>query len=206
MTPRSATADQPLVIKVGGSLLTRDGVAADLRTWLTSADACPERKRVLIVGGGPVVEGLRAMDRDFGGDTLEAHRAAIAAMDLNSRLLQSQLPDWTSTEQLARVRDDQKRGDWLFIAGGWLRREEPSVAGRALPTGWRVTSDSIAARVATFLGGGLILLKSAQPPPGPSDLNVVARAGYVDEDFPQAAATLAEVRLLELPGRPPESR
>jgi hypothetical protein len=79
----------------------------------------------------------------------------------------------------------------VLDAAAWLGH-----AGRlaALPVGWHVTSDSIAAAVAADGGGRLFLVKSVPPPcPGP-DLTSLAAAGWVDDFFPTAAAPLAEVR------------
>ncbi len=61
----------------------------------------------------------------------------------------------------------------------------------ALPHEWRVTTDSIAARVAAVVGADrLILLKSTDVPPG-TPWEVAAANGWVDEHFPQIARTLA---------------
>ena len=66
----------------------------------------------------------------------------------------------------------------------------------SLPVGWQVTSDSIAALVAVEHNGSLLLAKSAPPPPCPDGvdhLSTLARAGWVDEHFPIAAAPLATI-------------
>jgi hypothetical protein len=68
--------------------------------------------------------------------------------------------------------------------------------GLSLPSGWQVTSDSIAARVADVHGAGLLLVKS-RPPPCPESgdpLGMLAAAGWVDDYFPEAAGKLGEIR------------
>jgi hypothetical protein len=75
----------------------------------------------------------------------------------------------------------------------WLAAGSRAVA---LPVGWHVTSDAIAARVAVEHGGSLLLAKSVPPPPCPGDgdhLASLARAGWVDEHFPVAAGPLGTI-------------
>jgi hypothetical protein len=60
-----------------------------------------------------------------------------------------------------------------------------------LPVGWHVTSDSIAAAVAAACNAALWLAKSEPPPAG--DLECLARAGWVDDYFPLAAAPLGRI-------------
>ena len=54
-----------------------------------------------------------------------------------------------------------------------------------IPESWSVTSDSLAAWLAGTLGAGaLVLVKSADPPPGPLAAADLARRGLVDLAFP----------------------
>ena len=72
------------------------------------------------------------------------------------------------------------------------RRSDP------LPHNWRVTSDTIAARVADRLGAiELVLLKSATLPAG-TDRAAAARLGLVDPEFPRAAAPILYVSYVNL--------
>ena len=56
-------------------------------------------------------------------------------------------------------------------------------ANQVLEHSWRVTSDSIAARVALELNADLTLLKSVELPSGKT-WHEAARAGLVDDVFP----------------------
>lgn len=169
-----------LVVKLGGSLLTRPRWARDVATLL--ADVAP--RSVLVVGGGPLVDGLRAIDRAAPQPADLVHRLAIDCMGLTARLAASALGlplvvDTRAVEARAAVLD----------APAWLGRD-----GRLdrLPIGWQATSDSIAALAATELGAGLVLLKSVPPPHG-AELGRLAATGWVDDWFPHAAAPLTHV-------------
>ena len=79
----------------------------------------------------------------------------------------------------------------------FLRDVEPHAAGRPLPAGWQVTSDSIAARLAEVLAADeLVLLKSIDPPS--ATWQQAAREGLVDAYFPEAVQPLATVRWINL--------
>jgi aspartokinase-like uncharacterized kinase len=74
-----------------------------------------------------------------------------------------------------------------------------------LPHPWQATSDSIAARLAEVLAADLVLLKSANPPvkrPEVGDratwLAELAAREYVDAWFPQAAASIRRVEMVNL--------
>jgi hypothetical protein len=167
-----------LVVKVGGSLLGRDGWPAEIRELLGSVSG----PRLVVVGGGPLVDGLRTIDAAAAQPTEVMHRLAIEAMGLTARLvadcLQMPLVGEFVPGHVAAVLDPP----------AWLRAAERM---RSLPVGWHVTSDSIAAGVAESLGGGLLLAKSAAPPCPSGDLVPLAASGWVDAWFPTAARSLA---------------
>lgn len=178
----------PLVIlKVGGSLLSRPDWPALLKPLLA---ACSERHSgscCLVVGGGAVVDGLRLLDRAVPQPPRLMHDLAIDAMRLTARLV----ADAVSLPLAATPAD--AGGAAVLDVPAWL-----AVGSRAesLPVGWTVTSDSIAARVAVEHGGRLLLAKSVPPPPCPGDgdhLSALARAGWVDEHFAVAAGPLVAI-------------
>lgn len=189
----AAPGDRPLVVKVGGSLLTRPAWATALAELLATVGAGP---RTLVVGGGPVVDGLRAIDAADPRPPAAMHWLAIEALGVTARLVAAALglplaaaPDAATTAVLDVPR--------------WLR-------GTAdLPEGWHVTSDSIAALAAVRLGGGLLLAKSVPPPA--ATLAALVAAGWLDPHFPEAARPLDAIAWAApptptRPRRPPDGR
>jgi aspartokinase-like uncharacterized kinase len=184
---------EPLrVIKLGGSLLDWPELPSAFRTWLA---AQPAAVNVLIVGGGAIVDGLRHLDQVHRLPPETSHWLAIDAMGLTARLARELLPEArlaTGSELFYRP-----PGSLTIFDVQTFLRDDQSQAD-ALPIGWDVTSDSIAAYVAQrFEASELVLLKSCPSPSG--ELSELARKGVVDPAFPRIAAGL-NVRLVNLRG------
>jgi aspartokinase-like uncharacterized kinase len=182
------------VVKVGGSLFDEPNLAGRLEGWLARQS---RGSPVLIAGGGPWAEAIRAADARFVLPEDAAHQMCIGAMGISAQLLRQLLPRAEWAAKLASIADHV--GSPLILdVEDFLRREEPQVDGPPLPHTWQVTSDSIAARVAVAMGAAeLVLLKSALPPSGTSMFQAAAN-GYVDQFFPIAAAGLARIRCVNL--------
>ena len=165
------------VVKVGGSLLDRPDWPRAIAALVAEL-----KPTLVVVGGGQVVDGLRAIDAACPRPARLMHDLAIDAMSLTARLVADAigLPVVHGVEAAAGVLD----------VTGWLRAAGPVAA---LPVGWHVTSDSIAALVASVTSRGLVLAKSVPPPVGGDDLDALAAAGWVDAHFPLAAAGVAEI-------------
>ena len=174
----------PLVLKVGGSLLSRPDwppLLASLIAARGPSGCC------LVVGGGAVVDGLRLLDTAMPQPPQLMHDLAIEAMRLTARLVAAAV-----NVPMAAAPPDLD-GVAVLDVPAWL-----GIGSRAatLPVGWQVTSDAIAATVAVEHGGHLLLAKSVPPPPCPDDgdlLLAVARAGWVDDHFPVAAGRLITI-------------
>ena len=144
-----------LVLKVGGGLL------ADSRSFDATLEIVGEallgRRAVIVPGGGPFADAVRAVDRKVGLDDEAAHWMAVEAMDLYAELMTSRLKGAVRTETPAAIRVALAAGRLPVLAPfRWLRNADP------LPHSWEVTSDSIAAWVARALGARqLVLLKPA---------------------------------------------
>jgi hypothetical protein len=164
----------PLVMKIGGSLLARPGWPEAV-AGLLAATAGP---RVLVVGGGPVVDGLRAIDAAAPRPAGVMHWLAIEALGITARLV-------AEATGLPLAETPEAREIVVLDVPRWLRIDP------RLQEGWHVTSDSIAAVVAARAGGGLLLAKS-EPPSG-ADLWHLAAAGWVDAHFPEAAVAAGRI-------------
>lgn len=180
------------VIKLGGSLLEWPELAVRLRAWLAVQSPAAN---ILIVGGGALVDKLRELDaaNAFAAET--SHFLAIRAMSVTASAVAGRLPEARLVEAIEQL--DLADSDTLQILDTqrYLSREHGTAD--ALPASWDVTSDSIAARVATVLRADeLVLLKSALPPSA-TDLESLAVSGYVDAYFPGVACSLS-VRYVNL--------
>lgn len=195
------------VVKIGGSLLTKAGLRARFETWhlksmkQRSGRAMPG-SCLLLVGGGETVDALRRLQPSLGCSDEAAHFAAIELMDLHAKLLAQAwgglplvtLPDSTALVQReARDALDDNSAPLKFVALGPLLG---SVDSGVLPRNWSVTSDSIAAFVATLLNAELVLLKSAPAPC--DDWSRWHEQGYVDPWFPNAAKELTKVSAVDI--------
>lgn len=189
-----------VVIKVGGSLLAKPRLPVALQNWLEKDPLVKDKlQRIFLVGGGEGADAIRAIDAANPLPPEVAHWAAIDVMDQNARLLASWRETATLTKSFSRL---QKaiQGDWIFAPSRFLSEEEPSLPGIRLPVGWEVTSDSIAARLATLLGASLVLLKSSPPPASfrEKDWKKAAERGYVDPFFAQVVQAPMDVNAVFL--------
>ncbi|MGI9177174.1 MAG: hypothetical protein ACR2IT_04880 [Pirellulales bacterium] len=181
-----ASGERSWVVKVGGSLLGRphwpDEIGALLETLAGPA--------TIVVGGGAIVDGLRSIDAACPRPAGLMHRLAIEAMGLTAEMV----ADATGLTLAAAPRMSAQTV--VLDAAAWLAGHSRAAA---LPIGWHVTSDSIAALVAAACDADLLLAKSVPPPA--SDLAQLARAGWVDAFFPTAAASLPEIHWAATPLR-----
>ena len=157
----------------------------------------PERM-VLIAGGGPAADVVRALDRIHGLGDEPAHQLALHALDLTAIVLAALLPGSIVVDRIESLprrverRLDPRPGP--APSSNEIDRSGPD----PLPASWDVTSDTIAARLAVHLGADrLILLKSAPLPPAATRLDA-ARLGLVDPMLPVVAQSLPRVEYLNL--------
>ena len=175
----AAIAPSRSIVKFGGSLLVRPHWAEELRMLLATMPGAV----TIVVGGGPLVDGLRAIDAADPQPAERMDRLAIEAMGLTARLV-------AEATALAIAVEPAAAGMVVLDAPAWLARHRRS---HPLPVGWEVTSDSIAAAVASAHAAAIVLAKSVPPPVGAS-LERLARERWVDDQFPVVAAGVVEIR------------
>jgi aspartokinase-like uncharacterized kinase len=166
------------VLKIGGSLLLRPDWPTLLQTLVATLD-----HPLLVVGGGAVVDGLRAIDAANPRPDWLMDDLAIDAMSLTAQIVAHAL-DLTTTSS------PQSERPAVLDVAMWLR-ETPDPP--ELPASWDATSDSFAAAVANVTGRGLVLAKSTPPPTGAASLQLLAQSGWIDAWFPNAADDLASI-------------
>jgi aspartokinase-like uncharacterized kinase len=184
---------------MGGSLFTQPHLAARLQAWHARQRA---GWTVLVAGLGELGDVLRSYDERFALKPAQSHALCLEALTLSARLLQSLLPAATTCDDVqplvARQLSSAPPALVVFTATRFLLNEEPYLPGDPLPSGWDVTTDSIAARIAEVVRADeLVLLKSCLPRPF-MRLEELADQAYVDRYFPWAMRSLAEVRFVNL--------
>lgn len=163
-----------IVAKVGGSLFDLPDLRERLLGWVKKQRDCPI---LFVPGGGAATDLIRKLDtiHQFGEE--KSHWLAIRMMSANAYFLADllDLAVVTSPPLLLGVRGEMQ----VAVLDPLHFCETDSL----LEHSWRVTSDSIAARVAIAIEGDLMLLKSADLPSGKSwrDASDVA---LLDEFFP----------------------
>ncbi len=167
------------VLKFGGSLLNFEPATDQLQRWLTTR---PEKRHVLIAGGGSEANRLRSNQHQLKLSDMQAHWQAIDIMDRHTRLLASQL-GIPVCESIFELKSLAGHSLVAFLCGPWLRRRNVSCS-------WKVTSDSIAAFLAGELNtpqyaAELVLLKSSLPVAGKTTAGLVSD-GFVDAYFESA--------------------
>lgn len=180
-----------LVVKFGGSLLARRDWPELARDLLAGFD--PAMPCTFVVGGGVVVEGLRALDAVVRSEDRLAHRLAIDGMGITARYVAGILGVPLVTLPLRRSgapSPPECRGAILDMAA-WL--ESTPQRGTTIPPSWTVTSDTLAAHVAGVHRLGLLLAKSVAPPTADS-LEALSAAGWIDAAFPQPAREVTALR------------
>jgi len=167
------------IVKVGGSLYDWPKLGERLRAWLTQLDA----KSVLIVpGGGATAEAIRSLDSIHLLGDEASHWLAIQAMSLNARFLHRLLPNG---EIVSVLPDAQASRHRLFLLDAFPFFNADEKRPNPFPHHWRVTSDSLAVRVAAHAQASeLILLKSSNW--SGHDWTQAAQAGIVDDYFVEA--------------------
>jgi aspartokinase-like uncharacterized kinase len=193
------TTNPVTVIKVGGSLLDWPALPDRLTRFLADRrEQEPGFRPVLLCGGGPFVDSVRRLDRTHHlGDNI-AHRLAIQAMDLASTVLLCLLPGAVGLDRLEALDEEAAPGDIPLLVPSLALDELESRQPCPLPPSWDVTSDTMAAWIASQLQArSLVLLKSASLPPH-ATRDLAARLKLVDRYFPLISSAVAQVEYLNL--------
>jgi aspartokinase-like uncharacterized kinase len=149
----SSAANQPVdvVVKVGGGLLA--DIATLDRVLMIVVEAAQLRGLVVVGGGGPFADAVRAADRRLGLSDTAAHWMAILAMDQYAHLLADRITGGVLACDAREIAAALGANAVPVLAPArWLRRADP------LPHSWDVTSDSIAAWIAGCVGARRLVL------------------------------------------------
>ena len=177
------------VVKLGGSLLDRASLVGELRRWLRRE---PEARTLIVVGGGPMIDVVAHRQKAHGLGDAAAHWLCIRVMQTNAHLLAAAWGEAVLVDDVETWSADAT-SPTVLDPWSWMRSVDPQCVDGPLPESWDVSSDSIAARIATWLcADELVLLKSTLPadPSQPGD--------YVDPYFARASGSLARIRFVDL--------
>jgi 5-(aminomethyl)-3-furanmethanol phosphate kinase len=143
------------VIKIGGGLIAIPGALDRVCQEVSAASA---RHSIIVVpGGGPFADAVRAFDRSFPLSPATAHWMALLAMDQYGHVLVDRIRGAVLVDEPGSLLERVNTGSVAVLAPSrWLRSAD------VLPRTWEVTSDSIAAFVAGAVDAArLILVKPA---------------------------------------------
>ena len=172
------------VVKLGGSLAEWP----DLRRWVRLLGGERAVDLVVVPGGGPFADQVRAAQARWRFGDAAAHRMAILAMEQYGLMLcalsrGALVPAATPKAIRAALRNGATPV-WLPSRMAFADAER----GREVTESWDMTSDSMAAWLAGKLGARqLVLVKSARPPAA-RGLAALVRRGLIDRAFPRYAA------------------
>jgi aspartokinase-like uncharacterized kinase len=140
------------VVKFGGSLFN----AANLKSWLTLF--ARHSSLVLVPGGGPFADQVRAAQAQIRFDDATAHVMTLLAMEQYGRMLCGMQPGLTPAADVEAITTALEKGDtpvWMPVS---MALSDPCIEQN-----WQVTSDSLAVWLTAELGfNKLVLVKSMQ--------------------------------------------
>jgi aspartokinase-like uncharacterized kinase len=139
------------VIKIGGSLAENP---ERLRALCTKLSEFAKKYAIVVVpGGGRFADVVRDFDQRFTLSSEVSHRMAILGMDQFGLLLSQIIPNSCATYLLSDAKQLSEIGIVpIFLPSRLMFQEDP------LENSWNVTSDSIAAYVASRLHVAKVLL------------------------------------------------
>ena len=173
------------VVKIGGSLLNSSAIE-QIPNWLNGQ---PTMNNVLIVGGGPYVETIRQTQQVMNLSDVDAHWQSIGAMTETAKIVSKRLNPMAPIIDDIRLLTETNVPPIAVLAVESFLRDQCDKDENELPQDWTITSDSIAATIASELRADeLVLLKSTLPTDS-ATVASLAENGFVDEHFPVAFAS-----------------
>jgi len=163
------------VVKLGGSLAG----SVDLLAWLDALARCAGRV-VVVPGGGPFAETVRAAQPKMRFDDHAAHRMAVLAMEQFGCALASLHERFRLAASVAAMQRAMRAREVPVWSPAKMVLGAPDI-----PESWDVTSDSLAAWLAGKIDAQRILLvKQVALGKEPINLEEIVSRGVVDRAFP----------------------
>lgn len=196
----------PLVVKLGGSTAGR----LEMEQWIAVL-ASATMPLVIVPGGGPFADQVRASQEQMQFSDTAAHEMAILAMEQFGTVIAERHPRLQPARSLQEIE--------ATLAEGGVPVWFPSQMTRnaEMTPSWEITSDSLAAWLCGKIGSrNLLLCKQVDPEALPDDLLSLVDKGVVDAMLPELLgeetsvyvagpsslrSQLAELPMNRIPGR-----
>jgi len=168
------------VVKLGGSLAGSDA----LPYWL---DALADANVVIVPGGGPFADQVRSAQQRWSFGDEAAHAMALLAMGQYGLMLNGMCPKLGIASDVRALSASVESGRSVV----WLP-DLSLMNDSSIPTSWDVTSDSLAAWLASRLNAAnLLLIKSAAISSDDASYCGLVAQGVVDAAFERFSADAA---------------
>lgn len=161
------------VIKLGGSLLETAALPACLAAIANRAGPV-----VIVPGGGPFAEQVRIAQSQWRFDDIAAHRMAILAMQQMALLLHSLKPEFPIVTDSERIRSASPLKPVLIWSPQVEQLDQAGIAAS-----WDITSDSLAAWLAGYIGADELIIVKSAPIPEQASLLGLQQQGILDAAF-----------------------
>lgn len=172
------------VVKVGGSLFSHPNFGPGLREWLASRS---EERLLLVPGGAGMADTIRDFHRVHHLSQETCHWLALRTLTVSAHFLTELIPGSCVVPDVISL--PRKR---VAILDAFSFATADELRPGRLEHSWRVTSDSIAARVAELTKAShLLLFKSCSFDPF-SGWPAAVDLGWVDAAFPELADRLTQ--------------
>lgn len=167
------------VVKLGGSLARSPALPA----WLDALASHGGGRAIIVPGGGPFADLVRAEQTRAGFADAPAHWMAILAMEQCGFMLEALEPRLCVAATEPELRAALARGQVpVWLAYPMVIRDD------SLPRDWSVSADSLALWLAMHLHAeALLLVKSVPVGPDARVAGELSAAGIVDPHFPLLA-------------------
>ncbi len=162
------------VIKLGGSLMADIDA---LTTCLNTIEQKAKERVVIVPGGGIFAEQVRLVQKQWLFNDAIAHEMAVLAIQQMALLFKSIKPSFLVANQVSTIDNSAPVVVWS--------PDIEELNSASISANWEVTSDSLAAWLATQLKADeLVLVKSSEIPVNLS-IQQLQKQGIVDMAFPE---------------------
>ena len=161
------------------------------------------RRLVLVVGGGGAADFVRDLDAVHSLGETVSHALALRALDLTAHSVAAMIPGLKVVERPEELSMSWESGWIPVLAPRWFVENLDSRSDDPLSLSWSVTTDSIAARVARYLGSPELRLLKSRGLGNSTSRHAAARSGVVDPEFTKVSRQVPSVVVVNLRADPP---